>query len=266
MPDIFITCALTGAGDTAGRSDKVPVSPAQIASAAIAAAKAGAAVAHIHVRDPRTGKPARDPELYRETVARVRESGTDVVLNLTAGMGGDLVLGPGENPLPPAAGTDLAGPSERLFHIRELRPEICTLDCGSMNFAAGGDYVMVNPPRVLADMAAQIRALGVKPELEIFDTGDLTLANEMVNNGVVASPAVDAVVHGHPLRNARRPRHFFRRRRAASGGRRLVVVRHRANANAVDGRLGLRRRQRPRRLGGQLVFEKRRPRRQRATR
>ena len=198
MPDIFITCALTGAGDTAGRSDKVPVSPAQIAGAAIAAAKAGAAVAHIHVRDPHTGKPARDPELYRETVARVRESGTDVVLNLTAGMGGDLVLGPGENPLPPAAGTDLAGPSERLFHIRELRPEICTLDCGSMNFAAGGDYVMVNPPRVLADMAAQIRALGVKPELEIFDTGDLTLANEMVNNDIVASPPLMQLCMGVP--------------------------------------------------------------------
>ena len=198
MPDIFITCALTGAGDTAGRSDKVPVSPAQIAGAAIAAAKAGAAVAHIHVRDPHTGKPARDPELYRETVARVRESGTDVVLNLTAGMGGDLVLGPGENPLPPAAGTDLAGPSERLSHIRELRPEICTLDCGSMNFAAGGDYVMVNPPRVLADMAAQIRALGVKPELEIFDTGDLTLANEMVNNDIVASPPLMQLCMGVP--------------------------------------------------------------------
>ena len=196
--DIFITCALTGAGDTTGRSNRVPITPAQIAQAAVSAAKAGAAVAHLHVRDPQSGKPARDPALYREAVARVRDSGTDVVLNLTAGMGGDLVLGPGEKPLPPAPGTDLAGPAERLAHIRELRPEICTLDCGSMNFAAGGNYVMVNPPRVLADMAARVRDLGVKPELEIFDSGDLTLAAEMLKNGLVKSPPLMQLCMGIP--------------------------------------------------------------------
>ena len=196
--DIFITCALTGAGDTAGRSKFVPITPAQIAEDAIAAAKAGAAVAHIHVRNPETGKPARNPQLYRETVNRIRDSGTDVILNLTAGMGGDLVLGDGENPMPPAPGTDLAGPAERLRHIRELRPEICTLDCGSMNFAAGGNYVMVNPPKILADMAAQIRELGVKPELEIFDSGDLTLANEMIENGLVQSPPLIQLCMGIP--------------------------------------------------------------------
>ena len=196
--DIFITCALTGAGDTTGRSDLVPVTPAQIAEAAISAAKAGAAVAHIHVRNPETGKPSRDPELYREAVSRIRDSGTDVILNLTAGMGGDLVLGDGENPMPPGPGTDLAGPTERLAHIRELLPEICTLDCGSMNFAAGGNYVMVNPPRVLADMAEQIRQLGVKPEMEIFDTGDLTLAAEMVASGLVQSPPLIQLCMGIP--------------------------------------------------------------------
>ena len=196
--DIFITCALTGAGDTAKRSALVPKTPAEIAAAAVDSAKAGAAVAHIHVRDPQTGKPARDPALYREVVARVRDSETDVILNLTAGMGGDLVLGDGENPLPPGPGTDLAGPTERLAHIRELRPEICTLDCGSMNFAAGGNYVMVNPPRILAAMAEQIRRLGVKPELEIFDTGDLTIAAEMLRDNLIESPPLMQLCMGIP--------------------------------------------------------------------
>ena len=126
--DVFITCAVTGAGDTVSRSNKVPVTPEQIAAAAIEAAQAGAAIAHIHVRDPESGAPARDPALYREVVERVRDDGTDVVLNLTAGMGGDLVLGSAEQPLPfDSAGTDLAGAAERLAHVSELLPEICTI-------------------------------------------------------------------------------------------------------------------------------------------
>ena len=145
--EAFITCALTGAGDTTGRSDKVPVTPEQIARAGIDAARAGAAVIHVHVRDPETGQPARDPALYREVVERVRDSGVDVVLNLTAGMGGDLTLGPADRPLPfSQAGTDLASAEERLAHVTELLPEICTLDCGTMNFGEG-DYVMDQPPR-----------------------------------------------------------------------------------------------------------------------
>ncbi|MGH2934116.1 MAG: 3-keto-5-aminohexanoate cleavage protein, partial [Gaiellaceae bacterium] len=131
--EAFVTCAVTGAGDTAGRSDLVPVTPEQIADSAVEAARAGAAVVHIHVRDPETGKGARDPALYREAVGRIRGSGVDVVLNLTAGMGGDLVLGGEDAPLPPDAdGTDMAGAEERLRHVAELRPEICTLDCGTM--------------------------------------------------------------------------------------------------------------------------------------
>src|SRR5207237_9433699 len=142
-------------------SQKVPRTPKQIADAAVEAANAGAAAVHVHVRDPETGKGARDPRLFREVVERVRSTEVDVVINLTAGMGGDLVLGGDETPLPlDAAGTDLIGATERLVHVRELLPELCTLDCGSMNFAAGGDYVMKNTPAILLAMARGVQALG----------------------------------------------------------------------------------------------------------
>ena len=196
--DRFITCALTGAGDSTGRSPHVPVTPKQIAGAALAAAEAGAAVAHIHVREPETGQPARDPALYREVVETIRAENRDLILNLTAGMGGDLVIGGGEKPLPLDSATDLAGPLERLAHVRELRPDICTLDCGSMNFAAGGDYVMLNPPRVLRDMAREVQKLGVLPELEIFDTGDLTLVLELLDEELINHPPLLQLCMGIP--------------------------------------------------------------------
>jgi uncharacterized protein (DUF849 family) len=197
--DVFITCAVTGAGDSTGRSDKVPVTPAQIAAAAIEAAQAGAAVAHIHVRDPATGKGARDVALYAEVMERVRSSGTDVIVNLTAGMGGDLVFGSVEAPLPPhAAGTDMAGATERLAHVTQLLPEICTLDCGSMNFAAGGDYVMINTPDTLRAMARHVQALGVKPELEVFDTGHLVMVKDMIRAGVLDDPVLIQLCMGIP--------------------------------------------------------------------
>jgi uncharacterized protein (DUF849 family) len=197
--EVFITCAVTGAGATTTRSDRVPVTPEQIAEAAISAAEAGAAIAHIHVRDPGTGKGTRAPELYREVVQRVRAADVDVVLNLTAGMGGDLVLGGAEAPLPvDAAGTDLAGAEERLVHVAELLPEICTLDCGSMNFAAGGDYVMVNTPEMLRAMAAHVRELGVRPELEVFDTGHLVMVKELIRDGLVDEPALIQLCTGIP--------------------------------------------------------------------
>ena len=189
--EVFITCAVTGAGDTAGRSPLVPVAPGQIADAAIEAARAGAAIAHIHVRNPETGKGARDPQLYRQVVERVRAADVDVVLNLTAGMGGDLVLGGEDEPLPPdAAGTDMAGAEERLRHVAELRPEICTLDCGTMNFAAGGDYVMVNTPGMLRAMAQRVKELGVRPELEVFDTGHLVQVKELIRDGLLDDPVM----------------------------------------------------------------------------
>jgi len=196
--EVFITCAVTGAGSTVGRSDKVPVTPAQIADAAIEAAQAGAAVAHIHVRDPATGKGARDPRLYREVVDRLRSSGTDIVINLTAGMGGDLTLGSVEQPLlPAAAGTDMAGASERLAHVAELLPEICTLDCGTMNFGEG-DYVMTNTPAMLKAMAGRIRELGVRPEIEIFDSGHLVLAKWLAEEGLIDDPVLVQLCMGIP--------------------------------------------------------------------
>jgi uncharacterized protein (DUF849 family) len=197
--EVFITCAVTGAGDSTGRSDRVPVTPAEIAAAALDAARAGAAVAHIHVRDPATGKAARDPRLYAEVVDRVRSADTDVVLNLTAGMGGDLVFGPVEQPLPPnALGTDMAGATERLAHVAQLLPEICTLDCGSMNFAAGGDYVMVNTPATLRAMARRIQALGVRPELEVFDTGHLVMVKELLRDRLIDDPVLIQLCMGIP--------------------------------------------------------------------
>ena len=189
--DVFVTCAITGAGDTAGKSEHVPVTPEQIAESAIAAAKAGAAVVHIHVRHPETAVGARETELYAEVVERVRASDVDVVVNLTAGMGGDLVLGSVEAPLPPNPdGTDMAGATERLKHVRSILPEICTLDCGTMNFGSGGDYIMVNTPSTLKEMARQVQALGVRPELEVFDTGHLVFVKELIRDGLLDDPVM----------------------------------------------------------------------------
>jgi len=197
--EVFITCAVTGAGDTTGKSERVPITPAAIAEAAIEAAKAGAAIAHIHVRDPESGRGSRDPRLYREVVERVRSADVDVVINLTAGMGGDLVLGGDETPLPlDPVGTDLVGASERLAHVRELLPELCTLDCGSMNFAAGGDYVMTNTPATLRAMARGVQALGVPPELEVFDTGHLVMVKELIGDGLIDDPVLIQLCTGIP--------------------------------------------------------------------
>ena len=196
--DVFITCAVTGAGATADKSEHVPITPAKIAAATIEAARAGAAIAHIHVRDPATGAAARDPALYREVVERVRDSGVDVVLNLTAGMGGDLVLGGAEAPLPlDMRHTDMAGAEERLAHVTELLPEICTLDCGSMNFAEG-DYVMTNTPGMLRAMARRVQALGVRPEIEVFDAGHLVLARQLIAEGLIDDPVMIQLCLGIP--------------------------------------------------------------------
>ncbi len=194
----FITCALTGSGNTVGRHPDIPVTPEQIADAAIDAATAGAAIVHVHVRDPQTGAPSRDPKLFAEVVHRIRDSATDVVINTTAGMGGDLVFGAGENPLPlNASGTDLAGPLERLAHVEELLPEICTLDCGTMNFAES-DYVMTNTPGMLKTMARRVQELGVRPELEVFDSGHLVLVKEMIADGLLDDPLMVQLCMGIP--------------------------------------------------------------------
>ncbi|CAJ2375724.1 MAG: NADPH dependent quinone reductase [Arenicellales bacterium IbO2] len=194
----FITCALTGAGNTVDKHPAIPVTPEQIADSAIDAAKAGAAVVHIHVRDPKTGAPSRDPKLFAEVVSRIRDSGTDVVLNTTAGMGGDMVFGEGENPLPlNEKGTDMAGPLERLAHVEELLPEICTLDCGTMNFAES-NYVMTNTPGMLKSMAQRVKDLGVRPELEVFDSGHLVLVKELIKAGLLEKPYLIQLCMGIP--------------------------------------------------------------------
>jgi uncharacterized protein (DUF849 family) len=196
--EVFITCAVTGSGATQDRSPHVPRSPKQIADSAIAAAKAGAAVVHCHVRDPETGAPSRDPKMFREVTDRIREADTDVVLNLTAGMGGDITFGSVEAPLPVnASGTDMAGATERVVHIAECRPEICTLDCGTMNFAEA-DYVMTNTPGMLRAMGTMMTELGVKPEIEAFDTGHLWFAKQLVEEGILSSPALVQLCMGVP--------------------------------------------------------------------
>ncbi|MER9355826.1 3-keto-5-aminohexanoate cleavage protein [Mesorhizobium sp. M0514] len=196
--DVFITCAVTGSGNTQDKSPHVPRSPKQIADDAIAAARMGAAVVHCHVRDPENGAPSRNVALYREVTDRIRSADVDVVLNLTCGMGGDLVLGPEEQPLPfDAASTDLIGASERLAHIVECRPEICTIDCGSMNFGDSG-LIMLNTPGILRAMGRVIADLGVRPELEIFDTGHLWFAKRMLADGVIPSPALMQLCMGVP--------------------------------------------------------------------
>ena len=198
MSSVFITCAVTGSGDTVGKSDKVPFTPEAIAADCIAAAEAGAAIVHIHVRDPITGAPSRETDLYRETVEWIRASNVDVVINLTAGMGGDLTLGSAERPLPVAeVGTDMAGATERLDHVRALRPEICTLDCGTMNFG-DGDYVMTNTTATLKEMARQIQDLGVRAEIEAFDTGHLWQAKSLVDEGLMDDPVMVQLCMGVP--------------------------------------------------------------------
>ena len=194
----FTTCAVTGSGGTQDRSPHVPRSPEQIAASAIDAAKAGAAVVHCHVRDPETGKPGRQKELFREVVDRIRDSDTDVVVNLTAGMGGDMVFGDPEHPLPlNDAGTDMAGATERVAHVAECLPEICTLDCGTMNFAEA-DYVMTNTPGILRAMGQMMTDLGVRIEIEAFDTGHLWYAKQLVADGIIGEDVLVQLCMGVP--------------------------------------------------------------------
>ena len=194
--NVIITCALTGAGDTVGRSEHVPVTPEQIAEAGIAAARAGAAIVHVHVRDPETGKGSREVAYYREAVERIRAADVDVIVNTTAGMGGDLMLDP-QNPTTFVDGTDLVSGVERLAHVEELLPDICTLDCGSLNFGEGS-LVYVSTPDMLREGAKKIQELGVRVEMEIFDTGHLWFARELVNEGLIDAPAMFQLCMGIP--------------------------------------------------------------------
>ena len=194
--EVIVTCAVTGAGDTLGKHPEVPVTPEQISNAAIAAAKAGASVAHIHVRDPKTGLGSRNVNLFKEVVERIRDSETDVVINLTAGMGGDWVPSE-ENPSMPGPGTDMIGPEERLAHVKEIHPEICSLDCGTMNFGNGNE-IYISPPGYLREMASMIQEWGVKPELEVFELGQIRFAKQMIKEGLINEPPMFQICLGIP--------------------------------------------------------------------
>ncbi|KZY29566.1 NADPH:quinone reductase [Roseovarius sp. HI0049] len=194
--DVILTCAVTGAGDTTGKSPHVPVTPREVADAAIEAAKAGAAIAHLHVRDPETGKGSRDVALFEEAVALVRESETDVVINLTAGMGGDWSPS-ADDPAMPGPGTDMIGPDERLAHVKACLPEICSLDCGTLNFSDTDDIYISTPP-TLRRMAGLVQDWGVKPELEVFDLGHIRFAKQMVAEGLIEDPPMFQLCLGIP--------------------------------------------------------------------
>ncbi len=197
QPKVIITCAVTGSGDTVGKHPAIPVTPQQIADSALEAASAGATIVHCHVRNLKTGKGTRDVNLYAEVMEHIRAKNTDVIINLTAGMGGDLMVGDGEEPMKWGQGTDLVGPATRLLHIKELRPEICTLDCGTLNFG-DGQSIMIQTPTQLREQARLIKSYGVKPEMEIFDSGNLWFANQLVKEGLIDGPPLYQLCLGIP--------------------------------------------------------------------
>jgi uncharacterized protein (DUF849 family) len=188
----MISCAVTGSADTPSRNSAVPVTPPAIAASAIDAAKAGAAIVHIHVRDPQTTRPSMDPALYREVVDRIRASGTDVLINLTTGPGARFIPG-ADDPLKPGPGSTLSLPAERVRHVVELKPDICSLDMGSMNM---GGQVFVNTPSHLEAMAVAIRDAGVTPELEVFEAGHLMLARRLIETGHIKPPGLFQICLG----------------------------------------------------------------------
>ena len=189
---VIVTCALTGAAEPSDKNRAVPVTPQDIAASAIGAAKAGAAIVHIHVRDPKTGRPSMSGELYRETVERIRETGSDVIVNLTTGPGARYIPGK-DDPLTGAPGSTLRPWRDRISHVEDLKPEICSLDVGSMNF---GDHVFVNTPDALQAMAEAIRANGTKPELEVFELGHIRLAKDLIERGLIAPPPLFQICLG----------------------------------------------------------------------
>ena len=195
--DVIISCAVTGSGDTVRKHPEIPVTPKQIADAAIEAASAGAAITHIHVRDPETGKGSRDNELYKEVVSRIKDNGIDVIINLTSGMGGDIEIGPENELLKFGSNTDFVNALERLSHVEEILPDICSLDCGTLNFG-DGNMIYVGTPEQLRIGAKRIQELGVKPELEVFDTGHLWFANKMYEEGLLDPPALFQICLGIP--------------------------------------------------------------------
>ena len=192
MKPTILTCAVTGTFPTRAHNPALPVTPAEIADACIGAAKAGAAICHIHVREPSTGLPSMKLEYYRDVVQRIRTSGTDLIINLTAGPGGRYMPSD-ENPAIAGPGTLLTTPEIRTEHIVELKPEICTLDLNTNWFGGGA---VINSPRSIRIMAERMYAAGVKPEMEVFDSGDLVLAADFVADGTLKQPLLFQIVTG----------------------------------------------------------------------
>jgi uncharacterized protein (DUF849 family) len=186
-PEVFITCAVTGSADSVRKNPNVPVTPAQIAASALEAHAAGAAIVHIHVRDPQSGLASRDPALFRDVVDRIRSRNDGVILNLTGGMGGDLMIGPEHAPLEFRAGTDFVGPHERMAHVLDLSPEIGSLDCGSLNF---DELLYGTTPGFLRTMARAYQQKQVRPELEVFELGHIELAKQLMSEGLIDRPAL----------------------------------------------------------------------------
>ncbi|HLR53722.1 MAG TPA: 3-keto-5-aminohexanoate cleavage protein [Pseudogracilibacillus sp.] len=224
----IITSAVTGAGPTTKKSEHVPVTPKEIAESSIEAAKAGAAIAHIHVRDPETGEMSFDPALYREVVERIRESDTDVIINLTAGGGGDWTPSE-ENPANGGPGTFIQTPEERHQSVGELLPEICTLDAGSLNF---GDMVYINPENWIRKHAELIKESGVKPEIECFDTGYLRMTDQLIAEGLLEGDPLYQLCLGIPWG-------------AAADPETIIYMRDRLPANANWSAFGIGRMQLP---------------------
>jgi uncharacterized protein (DUF849 family) len=191
---VIVTCAITGGGDTTGKHPAIPITPQQIATSALEAAQAGAAIVHLHVRDPKTGKPSTEFELYREAVERIRAANRDVIVNLTTGPGARFIPSK-ENPAVGGPGTSLMTPEARVAHVEKLRPEICSLDIATMNF---GEFAFVNIPDHIRTMAKAIAAAGVLPELEAFDVGHLRLALHLLDAGAIKPPVFFQICLGVP--------------------------------------------------------------------
>lgn len=199
--EVVVTCAVTGSHQNFHRHPNFPITPQQIAEACLEARAAGAAVVHIHVRDPKTGAAVGDPALYREVVERIRDSGSDVLINLTTGEGGRFVPSE-EEPSVGGPGTTLRAPLSRVRHIEDLRPDICSLDVGTFNF---GEHVFMNTPAHLRVMAAKIKELGVKPEIEVFEPGHIVFAKALIAEGLIESPPMFQLCLGIPYASPATP-------------------------------------------------------------
>lgn len=194
---VILTCAVTGNAPVNEKYPyEYPVTPKQICATVVEAASAGASICHIHVRDPKTGRGSRDPKLFREVVDRIRQKGVDIVINLTAGMGALFLPDPADESraLPES---DVIGVEERVAHLKDCLPDIASMDVSTGNQTEGGvEFVYLNTTRTLRGMAGRFQELGVKPELEAFQAGDVLFANQLVKEGLIDGPPMYQFVLG----------------------------------------------------------------------